>query len=208
MDYKDEDEQVAAVKQWWDENGKFVIGAVVLAIAGNFGWTAYKDNKAATEALHSDAFQKVIEASQGDDLDALLAAASNVQTSNPGSEYAQLATLFAAKALVEKGELEQAAAQLQGVMNAVTIDQPTGAEARLRLAGLQLAMNQTAEALSLASQSYPAAYQARALEVQGDALLAQGDRAGAKAAYQQAQNAEGGNALPLLTYKLNELADV
>ena len=208
MDYKDEDEQVAAVKQWWDENGKFVIGAVVLAIAGNFGWTAYKDNKAATEALQSDAFQKVIEASQGDDLDALLAAASNVQTSNPGSEYAQLATLFAAKALVEKGELEQAAAQLQGVMNAVTIDQPTGAEARLRLAGLQLAMNQTAEALSLASQSYPAAYQARALEVQGDALLAQGDRAGAKAAYQQAQNAVGGNALPLLTYKLNELADV
>lgn len=208
MDYKDEDEQVAAVKQWWDENGKFVIGAVVLAIAGNFGWTAYKDNKAATEAVQSDAFQKVIEASQGDDLDALLAAASNVQTSNPGSEYAQLATLFAAKALVEKGELEQAAAQLQGVMNAVTIDQPTGAEARLRLAGLQLAMNQTAEALSLASQSYPAAYQARALEVQGDALLAQGDRAGAKAAYQQAQNAEGGNALPLLTYKLNELADV
>ena len=208
MDYKDEDEQVAAVKQWWDENGKFVIGAVVLAIAGNFGWTAYKDNKAATEAVQSDAFQKVIEASQGDDLDALLAAASNVQTSNPGSEYAQLATLFAAKALVEQGELEQAAAQLQGVMNAVTIDQPTGAEARLRLAGLQLAMNQTAEALSLASQSYPAAYQARALEVQGDALLAQGDRAGAKAAYQQAQNAEGGNALPLLTYKLNELADV
>lgn len=208
MDYKDEDEQVAAVKQWWDENGKFVIGAVVLAIAGNFGWTAYKDNKAATEALQSDAFQKVIEASQGDDLDALLAAASNVQTSNPGSEYAQLATLFAAKALVEKGELKQAAAQLQGVMNAVSIDQPTGAEARLRLAGLQLAMNQTAEALSLASQSYPAAYQARALEVQGDALLAQGDRAGAKAAYQQAQNAEGGNDLPLLTYKLNELADV
>ena len=208
MDYKDEDEQVAAVKQWWDENGKFVIGAVVLAIAGNFGWTAYQDNKAATEALQSDAFQKVIEASQGDDLDALLAAASNVQTSNPGSEYAQLATLFAAKALVEKGELEQAAAQLQGVMNAVSIDQPTGAEARLRLAGLQLAMNQSAEALSLASQSYPAAYQARALEVQGDALLAQGDRAGAKAAYQQAQNAEGGNALPLLTYKLNELADV
>jgi predicted negative regulator of RcsB-dependent stress response len=208
VDYKDEDEQVAAVKQWWDENGKFVIGAVVLAIAGNFGWTAYKDNKAATEAVQSDAFQKVIEASQGDDLDALLAAASNVQTSNPGSEYAQLATLFAAKALVEKGELEQAAAQLQGVMNAVTIDQPTGAEARLRLVGLQLAMNQTAEALSLASQSYPAAYQARALELQGDALLAQGDRAGAKAAYQQAQNAEGGNALPLLTYKLNELADV
>ena len=208
MDYKDEDEQVAAVKQWWDENGKFVIGAVVLAIAGNFGWTAYQDNKAATEAVQSDAFQKVIEASQGDDLDALLAAASNVQTSNPGSEYAQLATLFAAKALVEKGELEQAAAQLQGVMNAVTIDQPTGAEARLRLAGLQLAMNQTAEALSLASQRYPSAYQARALEVQGDALLAQGDRAGAKTAYQQAQNAEGGNALPLLTYKLNELADV
>ena len=208
MDYKDEDEQVAAVKQWWDENGKFVIGAVVLAIAGNFGWTAYKDNKAATEAVQSDAFQKVIEASQGDDLDALLAAASNVQTSNPGSEYAQLATLFAAKALVEKGELEQAAAQLQGVLNAVTIDQPTGAEARLRLAGLQLAMNQTDEALSLASQSYPAAYRARALEVQGDALLAQGDRAGAKAAYQRAQNAEGGNALPLLTYKLNELADV
>lgn len=208
MDYKDEDEQVAAVKQWWDENGKFVIGAVVLAIAGNFGWTAYQDNKAATEALQSDAFQKVIEASQGDDLDVLLAAASNVQTSNPGSEYAQLATLFAAKALVEKGEFEQAAAQLQGVLNSVAIDQPTGAEARLRLAGLKLAMNQTADALSLASQSYPAAYQARALEVQGDALLAQGDRAGAKAAYQQAQNADGGDALPLLTYKLNELADV
>ncbi len=208
MDYKDEDEQVAAVKQWWDENGKFVIGAIVLAIAGNFGWSAYQDNQIATAAAHSAAYQRVLDADAAGDFAAVLEAAGAVQSSNAGSEYAHLATLFAAKALVAQDDLSSAATQLQGVVDAIGADQPTGAEARLRLATLLGAQDQADAGLTLLQANFPSVYQARVFETRGDLLMQQNQREQAKAAYLEAQAAPGGSDLPLLSYKLNELADV
>ena len=208
MDYKDEDEQVAAVKQWWDENGKYVVGAIVLAIAGNFGWQAYQDNRIATATANSAAFQQVLDADAAGDMQAVMAAAGAVQSANPDSEYARLATLFAAKALVEQQDLAGASAQLQTVVNATSADDVTGAEARLRLAMVLGAQDDAQAGLSVLEANFADVYQARVLEAKGDLLVKLGQRAEAKAAYLEAQAAQGGNELPLLTYKLNELADV
>jgi len=208
VDYKDEDEQVAAVKQWWDENGKFVIGAIVLAIAGNFGWNAYQDNQVATATANSAAFQRVVDADASGNPAAVIEAAGAVQSTNPGSEYAHLATLFAAKALVTQGDLTGAQAQLQGVVDAVSADQPTGAEARLRLARVLGELDQADAGLAVLNAAFDTVYLARVLEARGDLLVQQNLREQAKAAYLEAQAAPGGNELPLLNYKINELADV
>jgi predicted negative regulator of RcsB-dependent stress response len=38
-DIKTEEEQIAAIKNWWKENGNSLLMAVVAAIAIIFGWT-------------------------------------------------------------------------------------------------------------------------------------------------------------------------
>jgi len=42
-DHLQEEEQLDAIKQWWDENRVSVIAAVVLTIGGSFGWSQYQD---------------------------------------------------------------------------------------------------------------------------------------------------------------------
>ena len=43
-DHLQEEEQLDAIKQWWDENRVSVIAAVVLTIGGSFGWSQYQDH--------------------------------------------------------------------------------------------------------------------------------------------------------------------
>ena len=42
-DYLDDEEQLARMKSWWDENGKSTIAAVILGVAGAIGWNWYGD---------------------------------------------------------------------------------------------------------------------------------------------------------------------
>ena len=42
-DHITEEEQIEALKRWWDENGKQVVLAIVLTVGGYFGWQAWTD---------------------------------------------------------------------------------------------------------------------------------------------------------------------
>ena len=44
--YKTEEEQVEAIKKWWQENGKSIIAGVVIGITAIFGWRAYDSHMA------------------------------------------------------------------------------------------------------------------------------------------------------------------
>lgn len=208
MEIRDDEEQVQAIKQWWDENGTYVIGAVGLAIAGTFGWDFYQSQQADANLARSDAYQQVLQAANSENPAQLLDTAGLVQQQHADTEYAKLATLFAAKALVETGDLTGAAAQLEGLRNSIAVTDPVGAEARLRLAAVYMGLGQHDQALAQLGDGFTAAYEARALEMRGDVLLAKGDRVEAKAAYQRASEAEGAVSLPLLRIKLDDLADV
>ena len=71
--YQTEEEQVEAIKKWWKENGKSVIGGIVLgfAIIGGWkGWQGYQQNQgeaasqvydAMRQAAHSAKFDKALE---------------------------------------------------------------------------------------------------------------------------------------------------
>ena len=45
VDYKTEEEQIEAVKRWWNENGRAVVFAVVIGVSGSFGWQFWQDSK-------------------------------------------------------------------------------------------------------------------------------------------------------------------
>ena len=40
--YNTEEEQVEALRRWWDENGRSTIAAIVIALAAGFGWQAWQ----------------------------------------------------------------------------------------------------------------------------------------------------------------------
>ena len=40
--YRTEEEQVEALRRWWEENGRSTIVAIVVALAAGFGWQAWK----------------------------------------------------------------------------------------------------------------------------------------------------------------------
>ena len=40
-DHITEEEQIEALKRWWDDNGKQTILAIVLTVGGYFGWQAW-----------------------------------------------------------------------------------------------------------------------------------------------------------------------
>ena len=52
--YGTEEEQVEALKRWWDENGKLTIAAVVIALSTGFGWRAFQDYQVTQADLASE----------------------------------------------------------------------------------------------------------------------------------------------------------
>ena len=53
-DHLEDDEQVEALKRWWDENGRSTIVAVILAVGGTLGWQQYQDWDAQQPAAAAD----------------------------------------------------------------------------------------------------------------------------------------------------------
>ena len=56
-DHLTDEEQVEALKKWWRENGKSVVGGVVLGLAlvgGWRGWQYYEQTRAVLEALERE----------------------------------------------------------------------------------------------------------------------------------------------------------
>ena len=60
-DHLQEEEQLDAIKQWWDENRVSVIAAVVLTIGGSFGWSQYQDHTVSTADAAANAYDEVLQ---------------------------------------------------------------------------------------------------------------------------------------------------
>src|ERR1700675_3139342 len=93
----EEQEQLAALKAWWKENGGKVAGAATLvlaAIAAWNAWTWYQRTQSAQAAVLYDTLQK---AARGNDVKAARDAAGAILENFPRTAYAPLAALVSAK---------------------------------------------------------------------------------------------------------------
>jgi len=59
-DHLQEEEQLDAIKQWWQENRTSIMGAVVLALGGSFGWSQYQDYTAESAIAAADAYDAIL----------------------------------------------------------------------------------------------------------------------------------------------------
>lgn len=188
-DHLQEEEQLDAIKQWWQENRTSIIGAVVLALGGSFGWSQYQDYTAENAIAAADAYDAIlIEREAGESAEQLAALAQSLRDDNGSVAFAEFAALQTAAAAAEEGDFALAKAELEKVMAGVELDSTLGQLAQLRLAKVKAALGQEDEAiaiLELGSDSFPVSY----AQVLGDIHLAAGREVAALEAYQTAQTA-------------------
>lgn len=209
-DMRTEEEQIEAIKKWWQENGKQTIVALVVVLGGWFGYQGYQGQQKQMGEAASVVYQEVLtlqnsETEEEKGRRAVLL--DQLQKEYSSTVYAQYAGLFKAKDAVDAGDLAAAATELEAVKNN-TSDDALRHLATTRLARVLVAQEKLDEALSILATDSSSAFSAEYFETKGDALLAKGDEAGARDAYSQAvveaQRIGANN--PVLKMKLDDLA--
>lgn len=202
--YSSEEQQVEAIKRFWNEYGKAILGGVVIGLAALYGWRYYQaEQRASAEALSGSYAQLIQQQSSNEEW---LAQAQSFIAEQGSSNYAVFAALLAAKEAVNASNLPEAIKQLSWVQQN-TKDASVKAIAQIRLARVQRETGDYAAALATLNQTVPASFAAQQAELKGDVLQASGDLPAAKAAYQQAL-AQAGQNTQLLQIKLDELAHI
>lgn len=191
-----EHEQSERVKKWIKDNGMSVVFAVILALAGIFGWrqwVSFQDTQQQAAAERYGLLEMAVDAEDMEEAEDHFAI---LQDQHDRHMYTTMATMLFAALRVEEERLEEAAELYRSVLESrrAADIHPI---ARLRLSRVLLAMDNPDEALAvLDEQEAPTGFRAAWSEVRGDILLARNQREEARAAYQLAldeMSAQGGN---------------
>ncbi len=181
----EEQEQLATLKAWWNKYGNLVswlVAAVLVAYAAWTGWNYYQRNQSVKAAA---LYEEIVKAAEQKDLTRITRASADMKERFSGTAYAQMATLFAAKAAFDANDMKAAKAELQW-----TAEHGKGddfrAIARLRLAGILLDEKANDEGLKVLSADFPEEFGALVADRRGDLLFAAGKLEEARAAYQTA----------------------
>ena len=147
-----DDEQLVAVKDWWQRNGKPLVTGGLLALIVVLGWQAwqkYQSNQSqGASALYQQLLETALTPSGQADAGRVAEIAGKLKSDFGGTPYAQYGSLFVAKVAVDTGKLDDAAAELKGVADKPAT--PTlGEIARQRLARVLAAQNKPEDALKL-----------------------------------------------------------
>ena len=164
----EEQERLAELKAWWEDNRWYVLGAIVaalLAFGGYRGWHYWTARQAEDAAAMNTAIAKSDKAGE-------LAAVDALVSKHPRSFYASEAQLVVAKARFDAGDLAEARKRLEWVMNN-GVEELRGI-ARMRLAAVLLEDKKYAEALSALDGNQDPAFVALAADWRGDVMRAQG----------------------------------
>ncbi len=190
--YRTEEEQVEALRRWWDENGKSTIAAIIIAVSVGFGWQAWKANDLRQQEDASDIYQAMLQGLSSGDVapEQEVAAASLAQQLKDdysGSTYAQFAALHLARLAVNNGDLPEAEAQLRWVLGKADGGSDVALVAQMRLARVVASSGDADQALAILEEAGDGPYQASSAAARGDILLALGRDDEARVAYNQAR---------------------
>jgi predicted negative regulator of RcsB-dependent stress response len=178
----EEQERIAAIHHWWEDNAKFVFAAVaifLLSVAGWRGWQYWTSVQLAdAAAMAAELGTARGNAKKTADI------AQSIIDKYPRTFFASEAALVSAQSSFEAGDLAAAQSRLEWVM-ANGRDEHRGI-ARIRLAAVLLDLKKYAEAVQLLDASKDEAWAAMAADLKGDIFFAQGRIDEARASYKLA----------------------
>lgn len=211
MEHRTEEEQVAALKQWWNDNGNSLIIGVGLALALVFGWKMYQQNientKNAASVLYQQLLEVALEPAATEESEASVSFIANkLKAEYENTEYATFSALFLAKNAISKKDLDGAEAELRWILT----NNPESSLVPLvkgRLARVLDRQGKQQDALALLDVKAAGTYAALYLEIKGDIYHRAGETDQAKESYLEAYKAmkEAGVQRPMLTLKMADL---
>ena len=180
----EEQERIAELKAWWEDNRLYVFGAIIAAGVGFAGYQGWKYWTARQSEDAAAMYRPLADAAKGKDAKKIADAAQPLIAKHPGTFYASEAALVAAKAAFEAGNLPEARKQLEWASNH-GVEEHRGV-ARLRHAAVLLEEKKYDDALKVLDGNKDAAFVALVADMRGDVMLAQGRLDEARAAYKLA----------------------
>ena len=204
-----EEEQIERIKQFFRDNGLFLVLALVIVVGGNVGFNVWETNqREIAEAASADfaAFQEAVEevvATDGGRENAI-ALGQTVKRDHEGTTYAALSALQLARLYFDDKNFEKAETELAFASeSAPDLIAPL---AKVRLAKVIYAQGDYERALTaLGDDIGLAGYASSWHETRGDILYELGRLDEARQAYQFAVSTGGDNVLQSLTMKLEDL---
>lgn len=211
-EYDTEEEQIEALKNWWNKNGNSLLITIAVAMIAVFGfrsWQSTVQNEGETASSLYQDFMETILIAPSETLDESKLSTGKylvdmLKQEHESSTYAKFASLFMAKQAVEAGDLDAAVEELRWVLDHDSGDS-IEAVARLRLAKVIFAKGDAQAALSLIESAETGAHTSSYQEVIGDIYLYLDRQEDARGAYQKALNTLVQNSTkPLLQMKLDD----
>ena len=197
----DEQQSLGALKQY----GGYIVSAIMLVLAGYFGWTYWQKHGGNIDTAAANDFAKIqsdqnnietltTQAATDTKAQAQLATAQTnlgkdlgeFVANHDNSVYTWQALMLQAKQQTDKNDLKAAAATLQKASQLTLKDDGLKAIAILRQAQVLLSDNQADAAQKRLQSPLPAAFEASKLEILGDIANQQGDKKAAATHYQKA----------------------
>ena len=181
----EEQEQLDQLKHFWRAYGNLITWTLVLvlgAYAAWNGWNYWQRDQASKAGGMYDEVERAVLAGEADRAAKVFA---DLKDRYPGTTFTEQAALLTAQVQFDKGQADAAQATLAWVADKAR-EPEYQASARLRLAGLLLDAKKYDEALARLAGEVPPSYEALVADRRGDVLQAQGKKAEAVAAYQQA----------------------
>lgn len=185
MEAYNPDDQLAALKHWWQQYGKALIAGVIiglLLLGGGTYWKQYKTKRAEAASL---LYENLLADFQQGKFDAVSAAATKLMQDYDATPYAGKSALLLARLRFDAKDVAGVRTYLEWAMNNAT-EVSVQHSARLRLARLLLDQGEGPSALVLVSIKDTNGFISEYEEIRGDVLLSQGDRDAARHAYQTA----------------------
>jgi predicted negative regulator of RcsB-dependent stress response len=205
-EYISEKEQLQRIREWWNDNGWYLLGGVVLGLAGLFGYNRYQDYVAGDAEAAAALYAQVETAANDDNLTDVERLLGVLRAEHAGSAYTDQAALLAARLHLVR-DTDRAAAELREVMQSK--DSDLAMVARLRLARVLAYQEKYDEALGLLDVDEPGPFAARIADIRGDIYSASGDREAAQLAFTEALVAPGAELLDrnFVQMKLTDLTN-
>lgn len=188
-DHMQDEADLEALKRWWDENGKGIVAAVVVAVLGTVGWQQYQGFTVSQAEAASDLYATMlaIQLEEDGDPDQFSALAAQLKDEHSGSTYARFGAMLEARRAVDSGDLDGAESALRWALTAGDTRSDVGQLIQLRLARVLADQGNETEALAILAQgsaAFPVAY----AQAEGDIHLAAGRPEAALVAYRQGRD--------------------
>ena len=143
--YETDEEQVAAIKNWWKENSSSLLITLLIAVLSWTGWNYYQNDKRAKAENASAVFNVMQLSMQQGSFANIAREGMKLIKEQPESPYSSGASLLLAKYNLQQNKADEAIKNLQWVVDN-SIDTSLVTVAKLRLAKLLLDLGKIEQA--------------------------------------------------------------